>query len=223
MTLGFKASVANASLFVLCHGLVTVYLFLYVDDIIITGNDSSTISRIISELSAAFELKDLGPLRYFLGLQIEYKKAGFFVHQSKYILDLLTKHHMSDCKPAPTPMVTSPLVSASSDFDLFDPTTYRSLVGALQYATFTRPDITYAVNRVCQFMHKTTIAHLVAAKRILRYLKGSLDKGILFQPDPLTLTAFTDADWVGDPFDRRPTSSITVFLGNNPITWMSKK
>ncbi len=194
MTLGFKAYVANASLFVLCHGSITVYLLLYVDDIIITGNDSSTISRIISELSATFELKDLGPLRYFLGLQIEYKKVGFFIHQSKYILDLLTKQHMSDCKLAPTPMVTSPLVSDSGDFDLFYPTTYRSLVGALHYVMFTSLDITYAVNRVCQFMHKPTIAHLVAAKRILRYLKGSLDKGILLQLGPLTLTAFMDAD-----------------------------
>ena len=120
-------------------------------------------------------------------------------------------------------MVTSPLVSTSGDSDLFYPTTYRSLVGALKYATFTRPEITYAVNCVCQFMHKPTTAYLVSAKRILCYLKGSLDKGILFQLGPLTLTAFMDADWVGDPFDRRSMSSITVFLGNNPITWMSKK
>ena len=76
---------------------------------------------------------------------------------------------------------------------------------------------------VCASLCTNTTAYLVSAKRILCYLKGSLDKGILFQPDPLTLTTFTDADWVGDPFDRRSTSSITVFLGNNPITWMSKK
>uniref|UniRef100_A0A2N9GPU6 Reverse transcriptase Ty1/copia-type domain-containing protein n=1 Tax=Fagus sylvatica TaxID=28930 RepID=A0A2N9GPU6_FAGSY len=223
LTLGFTASVADASLFVLKQGSVIVYLLLYVDDIIITGSDSTVVSTIISQLSTTFEVKDLGPLRYFLGLQIDYKNAGFFVHQSKYITDLLTKFKMSDCKAVSTPIATSPVLSTSCSDSLADPTPYRSLVGALQYATFTRPDITFAVNRVCQFMHNPSFAHLVAAKRILRYLKGSLDKGILFQPGPLTLTAFTDADWAGDPVDRRSTSGITVFLGNNPITWMSKK
>jgi hypothetical protein len=221
LTLGFKASVADASLFILSHKSITIYLLLYVDDIIITGNNSSAVSNIISQLSAVFELKDLGPLRYFLGLQIDYKKGGFFVHQRKYLTDLLHKFTLTDCKAASTPIATTPLLTSTEL--LSNPTPYRSLVGALQYATFTRPDITFAVNRVCQFMHKPSPAHLVAAKRILRYLKGTLDRGILFQPGPFALTAFTDADWAGDPCDRRSTSGIIVFLGNNPITWLAKK
>uniref|UniRef100_A0A2N9GUP3 Uncharacterized protein n=1 Tax=Fagus sylvatica TaxID=28930 RepID=A0A2N9GUP3_FAGSY len=156
LTLGFTASVADASLFILSHKSVTVYLLLYVDDIIITGNSLSAVSDIISQLSTAFELKDLA---------------------------------------ASTPIATTPLLTSTSTECLSDPTPYRSLVGALQYATFTRPDITFAVNRVCQFMHKPSPAHFVAAKRILRYLKGTLDRGILFQPGPFALTAFTDADW----------------------------
>lgn len=194
LTLGFTAFVADASLFVLKQGSVIVYLLLYVDDIIITGSDSTVVSTIISQLSTTFEVKDLGPLRYFLGLQIDYKNAGFFVHQSKYITDLLTKFKMSDCKAASTPIAISPVLSTSCSDSLADPTPYRSLVSALQYATFNRPDITFAVNRVCQFMHNPSSAHLVVAKRILRYLKGSLDKGVLFQLGPLTLTTFTDAD-----------------------------
>uniref|UniRef100_A0A2N9IQH8 Reverse transcriptase Ty1/copia-type domain-containing protein n=1 Tax=Fagus sylvatica TaxID=28930 RepID=A0A2N9IQH8_FAGSY len=106
---------------------------------------------------------------------------------------------------------------------LSDPTPYRSLVGALQYATFTRPDITYALNQVCQYMHKPTATHLAAAKRILRYLQGTLHLGIRFQSGSPALTTFTDSDWVGDPYDMRSTTGITVFLGNNPITWVSKK
>ena len=100
---------------------------------------------------------------------------------------------------------------------------YQSLVRALQYATFTRPDITFVVNHVCQFMHKPSLAHFVAAKHILRYLKGTLDKGILFQPGLIALIAFTNADWAGDPCDKRSTSGIIVFLGNNLITWLAKK
>ena len=223
LTLGFTALVANASLFILSHGSVTMYLLLYVDDIIITGNNSTTISNIISQLSTAFELKDLGHLRYFLGLQIDYKKARFFVHQNKYLTDLLHKFNMTNCKAASTPIATINVLSTTSIDILNDPTPYCSLVGALQYAMFTRPDITFAINCVCQFIHKPSSAHFVAAKHILRYLKGILDKGILFQPGPVALTAFTDANWVGDPCDRRSTSGIIVFLSNNLITWLAKK
>ena len=187
LTLGFTASFADASLFVLKQGSVIVYLLPYVDDIIITGSDSTVVSTIISQLSTTSTVKDLGPLRYFLGLQIDYKKAGFFVHQSKYITDLLTKFKMSDCKATSTPIAISLILSTSSSDSLANPTPYRSLVSALQYATFTRPDITFAINRVCQFMHNPSSAHFVATKRILSYLKGSLDKGVLFQPGPLTL------------------------------------
>ena len=167
LTLGFKASVADASLFILSHKSVTIYLLLYVDDIIITGNNSSAVSNIISQLSTTFELKDLGPLRYFLELQIDYKKGGFFFHQRKYLTDLLHKFTVTDCKAASTPIATTPLLTSTSTEFLSDPTPYRNLVGTLQYATFTRPDITFVVNRVCQFMHKPSPAHLVAAKRIL--------------------------------------------------------
>ena len=135
--MGFVASVADASLFILSHESVTVYLLLYVDDIIITGNNSTTISNIISQLSTAFELKDLGPLRYFLGLQIDYKKAGFFVHQHKYLTDLLHKFNMTNCKAASTPIATTPILTTTTTNLLSDPTPYRSLVGALQYATCT--------------------------------------------------------------------------------------
>jgi hypothetical protein len=223
LTLGFTASLADASLFVLHHGSTTVYLLLYVDDIIITGNNSTAISDIISQLSAAFELNDLGPLCYFLGLQIDYKKVGLFVHQHKYITDLLHKFQMTDCKASPTPIATTPPISTDNNDALSDPTPFHSLVGALQYATFTRPDIAFAVNRVCQFMHKPSTVHFVAAKRILRYLKGTLHKGVLFQPGHLALIAFTDADWAGDLSDKRFTSGVIVFLGHNPITWLAKK
>ena len=130
---------------------------------------------------------------------------------------------MLDCKAASTPFVSLHKTSGSTATSLSDPTHFWSMVGALQYATFTRPDIQFAVNQVCQFMHSPSSNHLVAAKRILRYLKGSLDLVILFQPGPLQLIAFTDIDWTGDPHDHRSTSGLTVFLGNNPITWLSKK
>jgi hypothetical protein len=149
LTIGFVASMANTSLFVLRTNSTILYLLLYVDDIILTRNSSSAITSLISQLANTFELKDLGPLRYFLGLQIDYTPAGLFVHQRKYISDLLTKFNTTTCKAASTPFSISQKLQPSTDDVLPDPTQYRSLVGALQYATFTRPDITYVVNQVC--------------------------------------------------------------------------
>jgi hypothetical protein len=223
LTIGFTASTADPSLFVFRNGSTLLYLLLYVDDIILTGTHPTAVTSLITELAYTFELKDLGPLRYFLGLQIDYGRDYLFVNQRKYITDLLSKFNMTTYKAASTPFPISHKLQASSEDLLSDPTQYRSLVGALQYATFTRPNITYAINQVCQYMHKPTATHLAAAKRILRYLQGTLHLGIRFQAGSSILTAFTDSDWASDPYDRRSTTGITVFLGNNLITWMSKK
>ena len=106
---------------------------------------------------------------------------------------------------------------------LSDPTQYRSIVGALHYLTFTHPDIAFSVQQLCQFMSHPTTTHLEAAKRVLRYIRGTLHFGISFTPGPLTLTVFSNADWAGDPTNRRSTTGLLVFLGNNPISWFAKK
>ena len=223
LTVGFTASQADPSLFIYRHGSTVLYLLLYVDDIIITGNFPTAVTELITNLASAFELKDLGPLKYFLGLQIDYKPSGFFVHQSKYALDVLSRHNMTSCKPCTSPFVSSSKVSSAMVEFLPDPTAYRSLVGAFQYLTFTCPDLSFAVNSLCQHMQTPTSAHMVAAKRVLRYVRGTISHGILFQPGPLHLTVFTDADWAGNPVDRRSTTGLLVFLGNNLLTWASKK
>ena len=147
--LGFHASMADSKLFILIDSSCVVYLLLYVDDIIITGSNSSIVSDIIQQRSATFALKDLGPLSYFLGLQFEYTSTGIFVHQSKYAQDLLIKFKMLDCKPCSNPCSSSHhLIPADSPL-LSDPTAYRSMVGALQHMTFTRPGLSYAVQQAC--------------------------------------------------------------------------
>ena len=167
LTIGFTASTADPSLFVFRQGSILLYLLLYVDDIILTENSTAAITSLITQLAATFELKDLGPLHYFLGLQIEYGSDCLFVHQRKYITDLFSTFNMPTCKAASTPFSISHKLQPSTEALLSNPTPYRSLVGALQYATFTRPDITYAVNQVCQNMHKPTATYFAAAKRIL--------------------------------------------------------
>jgi hypothetical protein len=168
-------------------------------------------------------MTDLGLLHYFLGLQITYLPDGLFISQSKYAKDIIDKAGMSDCNPSITPCVPySKLLKHEGD-PFTDVKTYRSLVGCLQYLTFTRPDIAYSVNTVCQFMQAPTDLHFLAVKRILRYIKGTLEYGVTFRPAPMELRAYTDSDWAGDPNDRRSTTGFVIFLGNCPISWSSRK
>ena len=130
---------------------------------------------------------------------------------------------MHNSKPTKTPCCLATKLTPDSSLRLSDPSTYRSMVGALHYLTFTRPDLAFSVHQLCQFMQFPTTTYLEVAKRVLKYVRGTLSHGIYFSLGPLTLTAFTDVDWVGDPFDRKSTTGFMVFLGPNPISWSSKK
>jgi transposase InsO family protein len=192
--LGFTASTADSSLFIYKHEKVIAYLLLYVDDIVLTSNTPSYLDKLITQLSAVFDLKDLGSLHYFLGLQVTRSFNGLYLNQAKYAHDLLKKHNMLDSKPAKSPSCPNTRLSLHDGDPLPDPHGYRSLVGALHYLTFTRPDISFSVHQVCQYMSTPTTIHLAAAKRILRYLRGTLNHGIAFSPGPIQLSAYTDAD-----------------------------
>ncbi|XP_021839291.2 uncharacterized mitochondrial protein AtMg00810-like [Spinacia oleracea] len=131
---------------------------------------------------------------------------------------------MSSCKPSSTPVDTKSKVSAYSGAPFEDPTLYRSLAGALQYFTFTRPDISYAIQQICLHMHSPTDDHMQNLKRIVRYIQGTLDYGLHLYPSSVTdLISYTDVDWGGCPDTRRSTSGYCVFLGDNLISWSSKR
>ncbi|CAL2249462.1 unnamed protein product [Prunus armeniaca] len=202
----------------------SVILLLYVDDIILTGSKDSLVQEVIDELSAVFEMKDMGRLTYFLGLQISYHDNGdIFVCQTKYARELLAKAGMDTCRPCTTPCKPHCQLLASEGDSLSDPTIYRSIAGALQYLTFTRPDLCYAVNTVCQYMTQPSYLHFQLVKRILRYIHGTLDHGLTFTSGSWDLHAYSDADWASDVNTRRSTTVFVVYLGNNPVSWQSKK
>ncbi|XP_068331609.1 uncharacterized mitochondrial protein AtMg00810-like [Pyrus communis] len=215
--------IADPSLYVKHDGQSVVVLLLYVDDIILSRDDETKVQAVINQLTSEFDMKDLGLLHYFLGLQIEYQTHGLFMHQSKHVSDLLKKTNMLDSKPCTTPCHPNHKLLNHGSPPFLDSGLYRSIVGALQYLTFTRPDIAYSVNQVSQFMHSPLESHFVAVKRILQYLRGSMSLGLCFKPGLLDIKAYTDADWAGDPNDRRSTTGFVVFLGCNPISWSSKK
>ena len=223
LNLGFQPSTVDTSLFIYRDGPVIAFLLLYVDDIVLTSNTPSFLTQFIANLSTVFELKDMGTLSYFLGLQIQRSTKGLTVTQTKYAIDLLTKHNMVHCSPCKTPCVPNVCLSTTYGQPLTNVHAYRSLIGALHYLTFTRPDISFVVHQVCQFMNAPTDIHLTAAKRILRYIRGTLEHGLFYTLGPISLSAFSNANWAGDPNDRRSTSSLLVFLGPNPITRSVKK
>ena len=150
---GFSEAKSDTSLFVFRRGSDTVYLLLYVDDIILTASSTELLRRTISALQREFAMKDLGSLHHFLGITVERHPDRLFLHQRTYTLDILKRAVMADCKPCSTPVDLKAKLSADSGPPVRDPSQFRSIAGALQYLTFTRPDIAYAVQQVCLHMH----------------------------------------------------------------------
>ena len=187
-------------------------MIVYVDKIILTNDDVEEMDRLKKTLSTEFELKDLGALRYFLGMEVAMSKNGITVSQRKYILDLLNKTGMSGCRPVDTPI--DPNVKLREDKgEPEDTTRYQKLVGKLIYLSHTCPNIAFAVSLVSQFMHSPQKEHLEATYRILRYLKSCPGKGLLFKRSTKRdVEAYTDADWAHSAIDRRSTTGYCTYV-----------
>ncbi|OMO73140.1 Integrase, catalytic core [Corchorus capsularis] len=225
LSFGFRQSHSDSSLFIFQRDEVVTYFLVYVDDILLTGTSNSHLQEVVSALSNKFSLKDPAPLSYFLGIDAIRTSSGLFLCQRKYVVDLLERTSMLDAKP-----VSSPLPSTSSfangDGEPFeDASLYRSIVGTLQYLLITRPDLSFAVNKMAQFMNNPIVVHWQGLKRILCFLKGTASYGILLHstPSPFKLVAYSDADWAGDTGDRKSVSAFLVYLGGNLISWKSTK
>lgn len=224
--LGFAPSTTDTSLFIFSHAGVTMYVLVYVDDIVIASSCPTAVRHLLDQLVQSFPVKDLGPLRYFLGIEVASNSRGSSLTQKKYATDLLLRTHMENCKPVSTPMnmqekLSQDVGQALNDEDAF---VYRSTVGGLQYLMLTRPDISFAVNKVCQFLAQQTEVHWEAIKRILRYVKGTISSRLSIRRSSSTLlSVFTDADWAGCADDRRSTSGFAVFFGPTLIYWSARK
>ncbi|XP_057522449.1 uncharacterized mitochondrial protein AtMg00810-like [Amaranthus tricolor] len=222
--IGFTNSKSDNSLFVYRKGSNMAYLLLYVDDIILTASSDDLRRSIMDHLGTEFAMKDLGSLNYFLGIRVTKHKGGLFLSQRKYAKEIIERAGMGSCKPSSTPVDTKSKVSATTGGPYANPTKYRSLAGALQYLTFTRPDISYAVQQICLHMHDPRDAHMNALKRIIRYVQGTLHLGLHLYPSAIAnIVSYTDADWGGCPDTRRSTSEYCVYLGDNLISLSSKR
>jgi hypothetical protein len=221
---GFVSSSYDSGLFLRTTNNGTILILLYVDDMIITGDDISGIRALQSFLSQNFEMKDLGTLSYFLGLEVTSSTDGYYLSQAKYASDLLSRVGLTDSKTTSSPLETNVKLLATDGEPLSDATLYRQLVGSLIYLTVTRPDIAYVVHLVSQFMSAPRSTHYATVLRILRYVKGTMFHGLHFSShSSLELWAYSDADWAGDPTDRRSTTGYCFLLRTSLISWRSKK
>jgi hypothetical protein len=216
---GFVNAKTDTSLFIYKSGTIVAYFLIYVDDLLLTGNNSSFLDKFKQSLAEQFSLKDLGQPSHFLGVEIIPTKSGLFLTQHYYIRDILHRANMADSKPVSTPMATTFCSTSTPDATTCDSSEFRSILGSLHYLSITRPDIAFSVNKLAQNMQAPTVTHMQALKRILRYLKSTISHGLhLTKSLNKSLTGFCDADWAGDSLDRKSTGAYLIYFGPNVIS-----
>ncbi|CAL1399312.1 unnamed protein product [Linum trigynum] len=222
---GFHKTHSDASLFVYSHGETLLYFLVYIDDLLLTGNDPTVLHRFQQALSHRFSLKALGAVDYFLGIEVIPTTTGYILSQHKYMVDILHHFLMTDAKPVDTPMAASTTLTLADGTPPTDATRFRQVVGALQYLVYTRPDIAFSVNKLSQYMHAPSAQHWQCVKRLLRYISGTLTFGLSIRRSstPFTLTAFSDSDWAGNLDDPSSTSGYLIYFGSTLISWRSQK
>ena len=204
------------------------FIGVYVDDIVLAGENETRIKEVKEMLASQFDIKDLGILTYFLGMSViqDQRELTTWMGQPAYIKKLLEKYKMSDSKPVGTPVDPgNHLLKATEDEEALEQQLYQSLVGSLMYLSVcTRPDLAYAVNTLARFSSKPNRSHWIAAKRVLRYLRGTANYGIAFtKSESGECLGYSDVDWAGDQEDRRSTSGYLFQMSGGPVSWKSRK
>jgi hypothetical protein len=165
-------------------------------------------------------MKDLGLMHYFLGLEVWQSPERIFLNEGKYTVEILKRFNMLECKSMNTPMEVKLKLLVDTSSELIDATLYKQIIGSLMYLTNTRPDICFAVNTLSQFLVEPRHVHLVVAKHVMRYLKGTIDCGLSYDGDHnFTLSGYTDADWAGSVSYRKNTLGCCFSLGSAMISW----
>ncbi|XP_030449874.2 uncharacterized mitochondrial protein AtMg00810-like [Syzygium oleosum] len=222
--LGFKKSLSESTLYVkkLVSDLVVVSL--YVDDMLVTGSNSAQITAFKQEMMKMFEMTDLGEMSYFLGMEVRQTQNEVFICQKKYMKEILKRFNVEECKSVSTPTGQKEKLQKKDGSEPADERVYRSLIGCLMYLTTTRPDIMFTVSVLSRFLNCASELHMVAAKRVLRYLKGTLSYGNKFcKIQKFKLQGYYDSDWAGSVDDMRSTSGYCFTFGSACFSWCSKK
>jgi hypothetical protein len=221
---GLTPSDHDPALFVHASKRGRTLLLLYVDDMLITGDDDEYIAFVKARLAEQFMMPDLGPLSYFLGIEVKLTSDGYYLSQHKYLQDLITRSGLTDTRTTATPMELHLQLRPNDGTPLVDPSRYCQIVGSLVYLTITRPDIAHAVHILSQFVSAPTSIHYAHLLRLLRSLRRTASQRLFYaKSSPLQLHAYSDSTWANDPTDRRSVTGYCIFIGTSPIAWKSKK
>ncbi|XP_019056182.1 PREDICTED: uncharacterized protein LOC109115948 [Nelumbo nucifera] len=200
---GFAQTYPDYSLFTYCKHNVRLHVLIYVDDLIIGGNDTTAIVKFKEYLHQCFRMKDLGPLKYFLWIEVARGLEGIFLSQRKYSLDIISECGFMGAKPTSVPIEQNHHLALAKSALMENPNRYRLLVGRLIYLTIIRPELCYCVHILAQFMQSPRQEHWDAALRVVHYMKGYLGQGLLYRSDSdLRLYAYCDSDWASCPLTR---------------------
>lgn len=222
--MGFVKSQSEATFYIKETSGNLLVVSIYVDDLLVTGNNEMLVGAFKSEILKAFEMTDLGLMSYFLGMEVQQRIDGIIIHQRKYAKEILKKFQMDDCKSTDTPMNQKEKFSKEDGAEKIDENKYRSLIGCLMYLTSTRPDIMFSVSSLSRFMHCASELHFQAAKRILRYVRGTTEYGIKYTcSQSPKLAGFSDSDWAGSIDDMRSTTGFCFTFGSGMFSWCSEK
>ena len=196
----------------------------YVDDLIITGSNPEEIDVFKTSMKTKFEMTDFGLLHSYLGIQVMQEEDGIKMCQTRYAIRILDMFNMTDCNASKTPMECRLKLDRNGEGLEVESTYFRRIIGCLRYLTLTRPDLVYSVSYLSRFMSKPYSNHMTAAKRILRYVKGTINFGLKYKSgEESELIGYCDSDYAGDLDDRKTTSGFIFFLGNNPVAWNCSK
>lgn len=223
--MGFEKDASEQTLFTKVNKQGSYLIIsLYVDDLIYTGNDEVMMKEFKESMMKEFEMSDMGKMKYFLGIEVMQFDGGIFVSQKKYVKEVLKRFGMSESNAVLNPIVPGFKIHRDDDGVKVDGSLFKQLVGSMIYLTATRPDVMYTVSLVSRYMSEPTELHLTAAKRILRYLQGTIGYGILYQKGGnQELVGYTDSDYAGSVEDRKSTSGYAFILSDAAVAWSSRK
>ncbi|GLU10855.1 hypothetical protein SLE2022_276360 [Rubroshorea leprosula] len=225
MSQGFKRSTEEATLYMKgCNSESQLILSLYVDDLLLIRNDLKLLEQFKKVMMQEFAMTNLGETKYFLGLEVQQSSKGIFICQRKYALDILKKFEMENCKSVATPLVQNEKLSKDDQETKVDSPYYQSVIGSLLYLTATRPGLMFATSYLSRFMSAPSKLHLVATKRVLRYIKGIYELGLWFDSNQQgRLQGYADSDWAGSMEDMISTTGYVFSFGSGSFSWNSKK
>ena len=213
---GFKRGLVDCTLFTKQKGVDLLLVQVYVGDIIFGSTNDSLCREFEQVMQEKFEMSSMGEMQFFLGLQVDQTLSGIFIHQTKYVSEVLSRFQMEDSTPVATPIQPNHGICVDARGEAVDPFTYRAIIGSLMYLTASRPDIMFATCLYARYHSKSKQSHLIAVKRILRYLKGCPTKGLWYpNDDNFDFVAFSDANYWGCKIDAKSISARCQFLGGD--------